>query len=419
MPKRKEQSTPIETTITSSSTTTESTISKQTDVATNVATTEQIVEDRHYPTREPVVVEFHISKGTEPVRIDVWLTTYIKHATRNKVQEGINQGSVRVNGKQVKVSYKVQPGDHIVCTLMKRPPLELVPEDIPLDIVYEDEDVLVINKPAGMVVHPALGNRYGTIVNAALYHFGQRQSIMIDDMMGDDSSEESDGESDEEILTELNGTASEHEVSVFDSDAMRPGIVHRIDKETTGLLVIGKNTLATQHLCKQFFDRTTKRVYHAIVWGITKNDTEVINADIGRSSRNRKLRAVLKEGGKTAITEYTTLARYDFCSFIQLQLKTGRTHQIRVHMAHLHYPLMGDKEYGGDSLVYGGIKGHHRSVAHKCLDIMQRQALHATLLGFTHPRTGEWMEFTSELPSDMSQVLTMMKELHGKTLSDE
>lgn len=350
-------------------------------------------ERSHYPEKYEHVFEYHAPQGLEPVRLDVYLTTIIKNATRSRVQAAIDAESVMVNGKKAKASQKVQPHDHIVCHVMRRPPIELVPENIPLDIVYEDESLLVVNKPAGMVVHPAHGNRFGTLVNAVLYHLGQRESVMI---------------ADEEEIEE--GEVNEGEL--FDSDAIRPGIVHRIDKDTSGILVIGKTPDATEKLSRQFAERTAKRTYHALVWGIVKENEGSIDAEIGRSPRDRKLFAVVQKGGKHAVTDYKVLARYDFLSLLQLNLRTGRTHQIRVHCSHLHHPLLGDAPYGGATLAYGGIKGHHRSVAHRCLEMMQRQALHATSLAFTHPRTGKWMEFNSELPEDFKQVLHLAEELH-------
>lgn len=355
-------------------------------------------ERTHYPAKQEHIVEFRVGAGAEPNRLDVYLSTAIKNATRSKVQTAIDDGKVSVNGKVVKSSYKVQPGDVIVCQIMKRPPIELRPEDIPLDVVFEDDDVLVVNKPAGMVVHPAHGNRYGTLVNAVLYHMGQRESIVLE--------EESDDQEEAELDDE----------SVLDTDALRPGIVHRIDKDTSGILVIGKNPRATEHLSAQFAKRTAKRVYHALVWGVVKNDHDTIDAAIARSPKDRKVFTVNERDGKSAITDYTVLSRFDFLTLLELRLRTGRTHQIRVHCSHLHHPLLGDAAYGGNAPVYGGIRAQHRTTAFRCLELMQRQALHATSLGFTHPRTGEWMEFTSELPADFRQVLDIVTELHANEL---
>lgn len=364
---------------------------------TTKPTPEPTTEQTHYPEKREEVFEYHAPAGIEPVRLDVYLALIIKGATRTKVQLAIDAGNITVNGKKSKASYKVQPHDHIICRVMKRPPIELLPENIPLDIVYEDADVLVVNKPAGMVVHPAHGNRYGTLVNAVLYHLGQRNAVLI---------------ADEEDMED----AEFEEGALFDSDAIRPGIVHRLDKDTSGILVIGKNPEASEKLSRQFADRTSKRTYHAIVWGIVKENEGTIDTEIGRSTRDRKLFAVVPKGGKHAITDYKTLARYDFLSLVQLNLRTGRTHQIRVHCAHMKHPLLGDTAYGGGSLAYGGIRAQHRSTAHRVLELMPRQALHATSLGFRHPRTGEWMEFTSDFPADFQTVLSITKELHEKSL---
>ncbi|MBL7999950.1 MAG: RluA family pseudouridine synthase, partial [Candidatus Kapabacteria bacterium] len=325
----------------------------------NDQTLKSIETDKHYPPKEETVFEYVAPSGTVPLRLDVFLTNAIKNATRNKVQTVIDDGLVTVNGKVGKASYKVQPNDVVLCRVMKRPPIELLPENIPLDIVFEDADVLVVNKPAGMVVHPAHGNRYGTLVNAVLYHLGARESVMIAE-----SDELEDGDTDEG--------------EVFDSDEIRPGIVHRIDKDTSGILVIGKNPVATEKLSRQFAERTAKRVYHALVWGIMKDDSATIDTLIDRSPRDRKIYAVSKTTGKSAITDYTVLSRYDFLTLVQLSLRTGRTHQIRVHCSSIHHPLLGDMAYGGASVAYGGVKAQHRHLAHRCLELMPRQALHAT-----------------------------------------
>lgn len=348
--------------------------------------------DPNYPPLQVQVVEVVVAPGQQPVRLDVYLTSVVRHATRTRVQEAIEAGMVSVNGVQRKASYKVQPGDRIECRLWRRPPIELVPEPIPLDILHEDADVLVINKPAGMVVHPAHGNRTGTVVNAVLYHMGERQSITVADL---------DEEDDEGII--------------FASQAVRPGIVHRLDKDTSGVLVIAKHPLAAERLSEQFAKRQVHRFYHAFVWGIVKNDTGTIDAPIGRSTRNRKLFAVVERSGKHAVTTYRVLARYAFATFVELKLHTGRTHQIRVHMAWIGHPLIGDEGYGGAVPAYGGL--HSRvlqSAAQRCLEVMQRQALHASVLGFYHPRTGEYMEFSTPLPADMQVLQEHLSAASGK-----
>ncbi len=359
----------------------------------------ELDERTHYPAKREEVVEFRAGHGVEPTRLDVYLSTQIKNATRSKVQIAVEADRVSVNGKIVKSSYKVQPGDLIVCRILKRPPIELLPENIPLDIVYEDDDVLVVNKPAGMVVHPAHGNRYGTLVNAVLYHMGQRESIVLEDEDEQDEAELDHGE-------------------LLDSNALRPGIVHRIDKDTSGILVVGKNPMATEDLSAQFAKRTAKRVYHALVWGLVKNDEETIDLAIARSPKDRKVFCVNEKEGKSAITDYKVLARYDFLTKLELRLRTGRTHQIRVHCANMHHPLLGDSAYGGDALVYGGIRAQHTTTARRCLELMPRQALHASSLGFKHPRSGEWMDFHSELPADFQAVIELVSKLHAQSLEN-
>ncbi|MCS7000976.1 MAG: RluA family pseudouridine synthase [Candidatus Kapabacteria bacterium] len=340
--------------------------------------------DPNYPPLEEHVVELHVPPAQRPVRLDVYVTESIRHATRTRVQEAIEAGMISVNGRAAKASYRVQPGDRIVCRLLRRPPIELLPEPIPLDILFEDEDVLVINKPAGMVVHPAHGNRTGTLVNAVLYHLGIRTPISIAD------SDELDEESESSILA---------------SAAVRPGIVHRLDKDTSGVMVIAKHEDASMRLSRQFAERRVHRLYHGFVWGIVGNDEGRIETQLGRSPRNRKLFAVVSQGGKPAITTYRVRARYRFATFLELKLHTGRTHQIRVHMAHIGHPLIGDESYGGASPGWGGLQTNTlRSLAHKCCTLIQRQALHASVLGFFHPRSGQYLEFTTPFPPDMQQL---------------
>ncbi|MCX8050850.1 MAG: RluA family pseudouridine synthase [Chlorobi bacterium] len=339
-------------------------------------------DDLDYPPLEEHVVELHVPPGQQPVRLDVYVTEAIRHATRTRVQEAIETGRVSVNDRPAKASYRVQPGDRIVCRLMRRPPIALVPEPIPLDVLHEDDDVLVLDKPAGMVVHPAHGNRTGTLVNAVLYHLGVRESIAIADSDDDDD-----------------------EALILTSAAVRPGIVHRLDKDTSGVMVVAKHEAASEHLSRQFADRRVHRLYRAFVWGIVRDDEGRIEAPIGRSPRNRKLFAVVERGGKPAVTTYRVLERYAFATLLELKLLTGRTHQIRVHMAHIGHALIGDASYGGDRLAWGGLRSSRmRTLAQRCLDAIGRQALHAAVLGFYHPRTGEYLEFSSPMPPDLQQL---------------
>lgn len=356
---------------------------------------ERSEDKKNYPDYIEKTYEFIIPAGQRPERVDVFLTEAIPNATRSKVQVAIDAGNVTINGKIHKSSRKIQPGDVVQCLVMKPPPMELLPENIPLDIAYEDEFLLVVNKPAGMVTHPGFGNRYGTLVNALLYHFGQRSAIPIETFDEDETDTESDDDGENDYI--------------FNSDAIRPGIVHRLDKDTSGLLVIAKNSVIHAALAKQFFEHTTQREYNAIVWGVVKENEGRIESNIGRSPRDRKKFAVVEKDGKHAITDYSVIERHDFFTLIRFKLHTGRTHQIRVHAASLHHPLLGDTTYGGDVIAYGGIRNTtQKSLALRCLEVMNRQALHARTLGFTHPQTGERLEFEAELPADFKQIMAMV-----------
>jgi len=309
-------------------------------------------------------------KGQEPLRIDKFLMDRIPNTSRNKVQAAAHNGNVLVNTKTVKPNYKVKPGDEISIVLpYPVREIELIPENIPLDIVYEDDQLVIINKPAGLVVHPGYGNYSGTLVNALIYHFDN-----------------------------LPGGKSEH--------GPRPGLVHRLDKLTTGLMVVAKTEHAQTHLAGQFFNRTTSRKYNAIVWG-DPDDEGTIEGHIGRSLKNRKVMDVFPDGeyGRSARTHYKTLQRFGYVSLVECQLETGRTHQIRVHFKHIGHPLFGDFEYGGDKILKGTTFTKYKQFIENCFKILPRQALHAKTLGLTHPTTGEWMEFNSELPADMVEVL--------------
>ena len=348
----------------------------------------------NYPDYVEKEFRFKVAKGQAPERIDQYLTKYIYNATRNRVQIAIDNGNVTVNGKVAKASRKVQPNDEIVCNIMKAPPIELLPENIPLDIIFEDEYLLVVNKPPGMCTHPGFGHRYGTLVNAVLYHFGLRNSIQIqpDDDEDDDEDEKIDDISEGEI---------------FASDSIRPGIVHRLDKDTSGLLVIAKNPQVHAKLAAQFADRTTEKEYNAIVWGNVKEDSGTITGNIGRSSRDRKLFTVVKKDGKFAKTDFTVLERYKFATLVKLILHTGRTHQIRVHLSHIKHTIFGDTAYGGDKNLFNGLPEINKT-ANTCLKLINRQLLHARTLGFRHPVTNEFMTFHSDLPEDFKKVIAVM-----------
>ena len=298
-------------------------------------------------------------------RLDVYLTHQVQNATRTKVQYAITVGDVLVDGKRVKSSHPVAPGEVIEITFQRPPRPDASPENIPLEIVHEDEYLLVVNKPAGMVTHPAYGNYTGTLVNALLYHTNKLSKVKT---------------------------------------VLRPGIVHRLDKDTSGLLVVAKTDAAHHALAKQFAKRTIDREYWAVVWGKFKQSKGVIEASLGRSKRDRKKVAVTAEG-KHAITEYEVMKEFDFLTLVRLKLKTGRTHQIRVHLVHIGHPVFGDPTYGGRSSVWGGLRGTKAQRAERLLKIITRQALHAKTIGFVHPATKKLVKFESELPGDMKEVL--------------
>lgn len=309
-------------------------------------------------------------KGQEPLRVDKFLLNRLEGTSRNKIQQAAKDGFIRINDITVKSNCKVKPFD-IVTVMFKNPPreYELIPEDIPLNIVYEDQDVVVLDKEAGMVVHPGFGNYSGTLVNALAYHF-------------------------KDLPT--NG-----------GDPTRPGLVHRIDKNTTGLMVIAKNDIAMASLSKQFFERTIDRRYNALIWGELKEEEGCIEGHIGRSLKNRKLMTVFPEAdyGKHAKTHYKVLERFGYISLVECKLETGRTHQIRVHFQHIKHPLFNDFDYGGDKILKGTTFSKYKQFVENCFRIIPRQSLHAKSLAFTHPKTKEWMTFTSELPSDMQAVI--------------
>lgn len=313
---------------------------------------------------------FTVDKGQNPMRIDKFLNDKLSNTSRNRIQSAANEGNIRVNGNTIKSNYKVKPHDDI-SIVMPYPPreTEIIPENIPLHIVYEDEDVLVLNKPSEMVVHPGYGNFSGTLVNALIYHF--------------------------QNLPEAVGNEG------------RPGLVHRLDKNTTGLMVIAKSEIALTHLSKQFFDRTTGRTYQALVWGDVKENEGRIEGNLARSLKNRKLMEVYADPdiGKPAITNYKVLERFGYVTLMEYRLETGRTHQIRIHSKHIGHPLFNDPEYGGDRILKGTTFTKYKQFVQNCFSILPRQALHAKSLAFDHPRTAERMSFDSDLPEDMQQVL--------------
>ena len=313
-----------------------------------------------------------IDKGQEPLRIDKFLMNRIEGATRNKIQQSIENEWVLVNDKPIKNNYKTRAGDKIVIYETDAPESsEIIPQNIPLNIVYEDDDLFIVNKPVGMVVHPGSGNPDGTLINAVAYYLQQQQPDL-----------------DESTLT-------------------RFGMVHRIDKNTSGLIVLAKTQKAMSDLAKQFFNHTVHRRYVALVWGNFDEQEGTIRGHVGRHQRFRKLFTTYPDGeyGKEAVTHYKVLENFNYVTLVECRLETGRTHQIRVHMQHLGHPLFNDDFYGGDRIVKGTVYTKYKQFVDNCFNICARQALHAKELGFIHPRTREQMLFKSELPDDMSEVI--------------
>ncbi|NND26109.1 MAG: RluA family pseudouridine synthase [Flavobacteriaceae bacterium] len=329
---------------------------------------EQLSEDENEDLYEHYA--FTAEKGQQPLRIDKYLMNFIENATRNKIQAAAKEGSIFVNGTPVKSNYKVKPFDEIR-VLLAHPPYEylLVPEDIPIDIVYEDDYLLVVNKQAGMVVHPGHGNYSGTLINALTFHF---------ENLPKNSNE-------------------------------RPGLVHRIDKDTSGLLVVAKTEQAMTHLAQQFFDKSSEREYVALVWGNVEADEGRIEGHIGRHPKNRLQNTVFEgddiEKGKPAVTHYKVIERLGYVTLVSCKLETGRTHQIRVHMKHIGHTLFNDERYGGEKILKGTTFSKYKQFVDNCFKILPRQALHAKTLGFVHPVTQKKMSFSTEIPDDMQQCI--------------
>lgn len=314
------------------------------------------------------------------VRLDKFLMDRLAHRSRNKVQNAIRAGSVKVDEQEVKPNYRVRPGNVITIVLPKslEEVYDIKPQDIPLDIVYEDQDVLIVNKPYNLAVHPGVGIPNGTLVNAVAFH----------------------------LQTQL------EQLPVKDgNESYRAGIVHRIDKDTTGLMVVAKNDFAMTHLANQFFHHTIERRYYALVWGDVKGSEGTVYGSIGRNPNDRRLFMVFPDGdeGKHAITHWRVLERFYYCTLVECRLETGRTHQIRVHMKSIGHTLFGDPRYGGNQILKGTLYSKYKQFIENCLTLLPRQALHAKVLGFKHPRTGEMVRFESELPDDMQQVIEKMR----------
>jgi 23S rRNA pseudouridine1911/1915/1917 synthase len=315
---------------------------------------------------------FKVDAGQQPLRIDKWVQQRIENASRNKVQQAIDAGFLTVNGKQIKSNYKIKPGDEIILLRFINPEYtEIKAENIPLNIVYEDDDVMVINKEPNMVVHPGVGNYTGTLLNGIAFHLLQQNPNLTEE------------------------------------DLPRYGLVHRIDKNTTGLIAVAKTAEAAAHLAKQFFNHTVQRKYIALVWGNVENDEGTIEAHVGRHQRHRKMFDAYPEGesGKHAITHYKVMERFNYVTLVECKLETGRTHQIRVHMKHIGHTLFNDAEYGGDKILKGTIFTKYKQFVDNCFAVCPRVALHAATLGFIHPKTNKELFFEAPLPDDMKLLI--------------
>jgi 23S rRNA pseudouridine1911/1915/1917 synthase len=313
---------------------------------------------------------FTVDPGQSMMRLDKYLFPRLENVSRTRIQAAANAGNILVNNKSAKPSYKVKPLD-VIQIVLPTPPreIELIPENLPIKIIYEDDDVIVVNKDPGMVVHPAYGNYSGTLVNALMWHF--------------------------------------RDLPLFSSGELRPGLVHRIDKNTSGILVVAKNELALNRLSRQFFERTTDRRYIALVWGVPEPAEGTITGHVGRNIRDRKIMQVFPDGsqGKPAVTHYRVLENLGYVSVIECKLETGRTHQIRVHLSHIRHPLFNDDEYGGDRILKGTTFTKYQQFVRNCFAILPRQALHARSLAFDHPVTGKRLAFESDLPEDLMQAI--------------
>jgi 23S rRNA pseudouridine1911/1915/1917 synthase len=325
------------------------------------------------PVEQQELYEHHRFKtdpGQSLLRIDKYLFARMENVSRTRIQGAANAGNILVNNKPVKPNYKVKPND-IIQILLPAPPreIELIPEDLPINIVYEDDDVVVVNKEPGMVVHPAYGNFTGTLVNALMWHF--------------------------------------RDLPLFQTGELRPGLVHRIDKNTSGIIVIAKNEFALNRLSRQFYERSTDRKYIALVWGVPDPGEGTIKGHVGRNIRDRKIMQVFPDGsrGKPAITVYKVIEDLSYVSIVECKLETGRTHQIRVHFSHIKHPVFNDDEYGGDKILRGTTFSRYQQFVRNCFKIIPRQALHAKSLAFNHPVTGKRLFFDSELPDDMQQAI--------------
>ncbi len=335
----------------------------------------ELLDDRfvHY--------RFQVDKGQTVIRIDKFLVDRLSDISRNRIQEAANSGFVLVNGVAVKSNYRVKPNDDIAIILdHPKTDFEVVPRDIPLDVVYEDDDILLINKQPNLVVHPGVGNRDNTLLHALAWYWKDEDEL--------------------------------------DVNCTKMGLVHRIDKDTSGLLIIAKNSDAKSKLGMQFFNKTTERTYNALVWGVLKNDEGTITGAIARDQRDRMSFAIYDEdenpNAKHAVTHYKVLERFAYATLVQCKLETGRTHQIRVHMKHIGHTLFNDERYGGNEILKGVRTSKYKQFVQNCFEVCPRQALHARTLGFEHPTTGEWMQFNSDLPADMQALIEKWRRYSPK-----
>ncbi|MCD8207796.1 MAG: RluA family pseudouridine synthase [Bacteroidales bacterium] len=352
---------------------------------------------------------FVVDGGQEPMRIDKYLVQHMEETSRNRVQLAIRAEFVRLNDKTVKANAIVRPGDVVTFVMpYRRRGVEILPEDIPLNIVYEDDDLLVVNKPAGMVVHPGHGHFSGTLVNALAYHLGASAETL--------KGAAADGSKGGSSVPTSSWSGSS------DDDEGRLGIlVHRIDKDTSGLLVIAKTEEAQLQLAKQFFVHSIDRRYVAIVWGNIPADEGTIEGNIGRDPNDRLRFKVYPDGdyGKTAITHYRVLERFGYVTVVECRLETGRTHQIRVHFSHIGHPIFNDERYGGAEIRKGTVYAKYRQFIQNCFKLLPRQALHAKTLGFVHPTTGKLMQFDSPLPEDMAALIKKWRDYSGNMPNEE